>query len=114
MIRTGEQYRESLRDGREVYVDGVRVEDVTTNPTIMPSIENRARIYDMQHEAATQEIMTFEENGELFPVGNQIPTTQEHWHRKRKAVDTVMKDIGFVATSLKIDNAEEWQCSVSS
>ncbi len=98
MIRTGEQYRESLRDGREVYVDGVRVEDVTTNPTIMPSIENRARIYDMQHEAATQEIMTFEENGELFPVGNQIPTTQEHWHRKRKAVDTVMKDIGGVVT----------------
>ena len=53
MIRTGEQYRESIRDGREVYVDGVRVEDVTTHPAIKPSVDNRARIYDMQHEKAT-------------------------------------------------------------
>ncbi|MDA9009635.1 4-hydroxyphenylacetate 3-hydroxylase family protein, partial [Alphaproteobacteria bacterium] len=98
MIRTGDQYRESLRDGREVYVDGVRVEDVTTHPAIKPCVDNRARIYDLQHEKATQEIMTFEEDGELFPVGNQIPTTQEHWYRKRKAVDTVMKDIGGVVT----------------
>ena len=98
MIRTGDQYRESLRDGREVYVDGVRVEDVTTHPAIKPCVDNRARIYDLQHEKATQEIMTFEEGGELFPVGNQIPTTQEHWYRKRKAVDTVMKDIGGVVT----------------
>ena len=30
MIRTGDEYRESIRDGREVWVNGERVEDVTT------------------------------------------------------------------------------------
>ena len=32
MIRTGAQYRDSIRDGREVYVGGERVKDVTTHP----------------------------------------------------------------------------------
>ena len=51
MIRTGKQYRESLRDGREVYMDGKRVDDVTTHPQFKPLIDIRARIYDLQHEA---------------------------------------------------------------
>ncbi len=50
MIRTGEEYRESLRDRREVYVDGERVKDITTHPHFKPVIDVRARIYDMQHE----------------------------------------------------------------
>ena len=29
---TGEEYRESLRDGREIWIHGERVEDVTTHP----------------------------------------------------------------------------------
>ena len=34
MIRTGEQYRESLRDGREVWINGERVKDVTRHPSV--------------------------------------------------------------------------------
>ena len=33
-LRTPEQYKESLKDGREVYYRGERVEDVTTHPVI--------------------------------------------------------------------------------
>ena len=29
MIRTGEQYRDSIRDDREVFINGERVKDVT-------------------------------------------------------------------------------------
>jgi len=32
MIRTDEQYKESIRDGREVYVNCERVKDVTKHP----------------------------------------------------------------------------------
>ena len=49
MIRTGAQYRDSLRDGREVYINGERVADVTTHPMFKPLVDIRARIYDMQH-----------------------------------------------------------------
>jgi 4-hydroxyphenylacetate 3-monooxygenase len=32
VLRTGQDYLESLRDGREVWIDGERVEDVATHP----------------------------------------------------------------------------------
>ncbi len=79
-------------------MDGKRVEDITVHPQFKPLIDVRARIYDMQHEDSTRDIMTFEENDERFPVGNQIPKTQEHWHAKRRAVDRVMHDIQGVVT----------------
>ncbi len=98
MIRTGEQYRETLRDGREVYMNGERVDDVTTHPMFKPVIDVRARIYDMQHDPETRDAMTYEEDGERFAVGLQLPHTKEIWDRKRAAVDLVMNDIGGVVT----------------
>ena len=42
MIRIGAQYRDSIRDGREVYVGGERVKDVTTHPMFKPLVDIRA------------------------------------------------------------------------
>ena len=59
MIRTGEQYRNGLRDGREVWIDGERVKDVTTHPAFKPIVDIRARMYDMQHEDAYAATLTY-------------------------------------------------------
>ncbi len=98
MIRTGDEYKEGIRDEREVYIDGERVHDVTKHPKFKPLVDVRARIYDMQHEQAHSPMLTFEEKGERFAIGNRIPYTQEHWHQKRHAVDAIMHDIGGVVT----------------
>ncbi len=99
MIRTGEQYRDSLRDDREVWMNGERVKDVTTHPMFKPIVDVRARIYDMQHDENTADVMTYREEGnESCAVGLKLPYTQDDWHAKRKAVDTVMWDIGGVVT----------------
>ncbi len=100
MIRTGDEYRESIRDGREVWINGERVKDVTTHPMFKPAVDIRARIYDLAHEAATQDIMTYvdPETGERNAIGPKLPYTREDWHAKRRAVDTVMDDVGGVVT----------------
>lgn len=98
MIRTGEQYRDSIRDGREVYINGERVKDVTKHKMFKPLVDIRARIYDMQHEEATKEIMTVEQDGEINATGNALPYTQEDWWKKRRATDRLMEDIGGVVT----------------
>ena len=98
MIRTGDQYRDSLRDGREVYMDGVRVEDVTVHPMFKPLVDVRARMYDMQHEPATQDVMTVEQDGERNAIGNALPVTQDDWWAKRRATDTVFEEIGGLVT----------------
>jgi 4-hydroxyphenylacetate 3-monooxygenase len=98
MIRTGAQYRDSIRDDREVWINGERVKDVTLHPSFKPIIDVRARIYDMQHDRMHQAVMTYEENGDRHAVGSQLPRTQKDWNAKRKAVDTVMHDVGGVVT----------------
>ena len=50
MLRTGDEYRDSLRDDREVWIKGERVPDVPTHPAFQPIVDVRARIYDMAHE----------------------------------------------------------------
>lgn len=98
MIRTGAEYRESIRDGREVYINGERVKDVTTHPSFKPLVDIRSRIYDMQHEAEFRHIMSYEHDGERSGIGNKLPHTQQDWWDKRRATDTVLEEIGGVVT----------------
>lgn len=98
MIRTGEQYRASIRDGREVYINGERVHDVTMHPMFKPIVDIRARAFDMQHDPATRHIMACEQDGEINAVGNKLPFTQQDWWDKRRATDTLLEDIGGVVT----------------
>ena len=100
MVRTGDEYRESLRDGREVWIDGESVADVPSHPMFRPLVDVRARIYDMQHDPATSETMTWRDgaSGETCAIGLKLPLTREDWERKRRAVDAVMWDIGGVVT----------------
>ncbi|NJO38983.1 MAG: 4-hydroxyphenylacetate 3-hydroxylase [Rhizobiales bacterium] len=98
MIRTGEQYRESIRDGRAIHIDGERVKDVTVHPSFKPLVDIRAKIYDMQHEAAHRDVMTVIADGEVNAVGNALPFEQEDWWAKRRATDHVMNEIGGVVT----------------
>ena len=98
MIRTAAEYLESIRDGRQVWINGEKVDDVPTHPMFKPLVDIRARIYEMQHDAATRDTMTYEENGETFAVGLKLPYTQEDWYRKREATDAVMDDVGGIVT----------------
>ena len=100
MIRTGDEYRESIRDGREVWVDGEKVADVTTHPSLKPIIDARARIYDMAHDPKTRDVMSYldTETNERCPVGAKLPLTREDWHAKRMAVDAVMDDLNGIVT----------------
>ena len=56
MIRTGNEYKDSIRGNREVYMDGQRVNDVTAHPMFKPLIDIRARIYDMAHDRSSRQM----------------------------------------------------------
>ena len=55
---TGAEYLESLRDGREVYVYGERVKDVTTHPAFRNAARSIARLYDALHDDKTKPLLT--------------------------------------------------------
>lgn len=98
MIRTGAQYKDSIRDGRRVYINGEKVADVTMHPQFKPLVDIRAHIYDMQHDAATRNTMTVVQGGEINAVGNALPYTQDDWWAKRRATDCMLESIGGIVT----------------
>jgi len=46
-MKNGASHLQSLRDGREVYIQGARVEDVTAHPAFKNSVAS-ASLYDFQ------------------------------------------------------------------
>lgn len=55
---TGAEYLQSLRDGREVYIYGERVRDVTKHPAFRNAAASLAKLYDALHDPARKEILT--------------------------------------------------------
>ncbi len=53
--QTGAEYLESLRDGREVYVYGDRVNDVTTHPAFRNTARMTARMFDALHDPSRRD-----------------------------------------------------------
>src|ERR1700739_4711913 len=55
---TGAEFLESLRDGREVYIYGERVKDVTTHPAFRNAARSVALLYDALHDKTTKDVLT--------------------------------------------------------
>src|SRR5262245_5312472 len=57
---TGAEYLESLRDGREIWLYGERVKDVTTHPGFRNTARMIARLYDALHDPKLKDVLTTE------------------------------------------------------
>lgn len=55
---TGAQYLASLRDDREIWLNGERVQDVTTHPAFRNGARSVARLYDALHDPERQAVLT--------------------------------------------------------
>ncbi|MEZ4860212.1 MAG: 4-hydroxyphenylacetate 3-hydroxylase N-terminal domain-containing protein [Caldilineaceae bacterium] len=55
---TGSEYLTSLRDGREIWIYGQRVQDVTSHPAFRNQARMVARLYDALHDPASKEQLT--------------------------------------------------------
>ncbi len=84
--RTGQEYINGLKEHpREVWIDGERVEDVTTHPALRNGVKSVAALYDMQHDPEQREAMTYASPTTGDPVGLSfmIPQTVEDLERRR-------------------------------
>lgn len=55
---TGDEYIQSLQDGREIYLYGERVKDVTSHPAFHNPVRMIARLYDSLHAPETHDVLT--------------------------------------------------------
>ena len=84
--RTGQQYLEGLRhQEREVWLRGERVKDVTTHPGLRNGARTIAGLYDMQHDPALREEMTYVSptTGDRVGLSFIVPRTRQELEQRR-------------------------------
>jgi 4-hydroxyphenylacetate 3-monooxygenase len=90
MMRTGSDYLRSLADGRRVFVDGERVEDVTRHRAFREAARSIAKLYDIAAVPALRERMTFvsPKTGEPVLRAYQIPRSHADLRARRLFSET--------------------------
>ena len=77
-MRTGDEYRQALRDGRRVWVigDGL-IKDVTLHPATRPMVDEYVAWYDRHLDPAWQDVVLTppDERGERAPWAFALPRT---------------------------------------
>ncbi|MFJ9829548.1 4-hydroxyphenylacetate 3-hydroxylase N-terminal domain-containing protein [Streptomyces sp. NPDC101160] len=87
---TGDEYVESLRDSREVYIYGDRVKDVTTHPAFRNPIRMTARLYDALHDPERQPALT-------APTDTGSDGYTHHFFTTPRTVDDLVADQRAIA-----------------
>lgn len=121
MIRTGEQYLESLRDGRRVYCGGELIDDVTTNPKTKGFASVIANYYDLHHLPENEDVLTFvDEDGTRRAMHWLLPKTKEEvvqrrhyyefwWREFKGAIFTRPPASMNCVMFAQIDDPEPWE-----
>ena len=102
MSRTGADYRQSLDDGRAVYLYGKRVDRVNGHPAFRNAINSVANLYDFQSRPENLESMTFVSPGSGDRVSRmwQLPKTHVELVERRQAlVAAAETHFGFMGRS---------------
>lgn len=98
-MRDGKAFIASLKDDREVWIDGERIKDVTQHPALAPAIEATAHLYDMQHDPALQDRLAWSDPASGRTMGRtfQPPKTYEDLVARREATRLWMEtSFGFM------------------
>ena len=89
-MRSGSDYLKSLNDGRQVFVDGEKVADVSRHPAFREAARSIARLYDIAAAPENRERMTFTSptTGEPVLRAYQIPRTHADLRARRLFSET--------------------------
>src|SRR6202521_5110800 len=102
ICKTGADHIKSLKDGRAVYLDGERIEDVTIHPAFRNSVKSAALLYDFQARPENLELMTFVPDGANRRVNRawQMPRNYSEMVLRRKALQAwAALSCGFMGRS---------------
>ncbi|HET6183414.1 MAG TPA: 4-hydroxyphenylacetate 3-hydroxylase N-terminal domain-containing protein [Acetobacteraceae bacterium] len=89
-VKTGAEHLASLRDGRDLRIDGRKVSDVTADPAFRGGVASAAALYDAQAAPEAIERLTFElqgGNGRRVNRAWEAPRSYEQLVARRRALE---------------------------
>jgi len=91
--RTGAQFLAGLRgDGRELWLEGERIEDPTTHPKLAGAARSLSRVFDLQHEEPELFLMPSPDTGHPVNVTHILPRSREDLERRRRASKRIAEE----------------------
>jgi 4-hydroxyphenylacetate 3-monooxygenase len=88
MTKSGKEHLASIRDGRTIFVDGTRVEDVTAHKAYRNVAQSVAGLFDFANDPANRALMTFEtETGTNANRIWQLPKSYAELVERRRALE---------------------------
>ena len=87
-LRTPEQYKASLKDGREVYYRGEKVDDVTTHPIIGVAVEHACIDYRMSEDPKYRDlaVVTDPQTGESYSRYYYLPQNADDLLKRSRLI----------------------------
>ncbi len=102
-LRSSEEFRESLRDGRRVVYRGALVDDVTKHPALGRTIDHAARLFELP-EQGPEGFWSFHDDGlgETVSTFFLRPTTPELLHRRGDVIEEATRRSGTTLNIVKV------------
>jgi len=88
--RTGAEYIAGLADGRDIWVNGEKIVDVTTYPRFAGSISGMAAYFDWQHRHAETCLLSDPERGTIG-ISHMRPRSQADLERRRAGLEQLAR-----------------------
>lgn len=100
-VKDGARHLAAMRDNRAVFLDGRRVDDVSTHPAYRHAVASAGALYDYQAHPDNVERMTFDiGDGRRVNRAWQLPRTYDELVERRKAlVEWAEVTCGFLGRS---------------
>ena len=102
-LRTSDEFRAGLRDGRRVVYRGARIEDVVAEPELGPAIDHSAVCYDISFDPDHRDLAVDWEDGEPFSAYYRVPRSRADLEHRGRLIETtsalggtmiVLKEVG--------------------
>lgn len=100
-VRSVQQYRDSLRDGRTVYYRGRRVEDVTEHPVLRTAIEHASIDYRMAEDERWRDLALVERDGQTYSRYFALPLDNQDLLLRSRLIEEATRQGGTLVVLIK-------------
>jgi aromatic ring hydroxylase len=103
VLRTADEYRRSLLDGRVLHYRGRRVRDVTAEPDLRVAVDHAALDFEVGHDPAYHDLAVAKDadSGEDYSAYYRIPGSAEDLLARSKLIETITGLGGTLVTLVK-------------
>jgi aromatic ring hydroxylase len=100
-LRTAEEYKKSLRDGRSVYFRGQKVADVTEHPVIGLATEHAALDYRMAEDPRFRDLAVIKAEGKEYSRYYHLPRNSSDLLKRSELIAAATREAATLVVLIK-------------